>query len=387
MLSSLLKINSFKIFYFLVFIHVLGSTWLDYSSLFRFFGFLIVFPIAIYKFKLPKKNLIILSILIFIFSLNLFFSINYSNSLYAFSLIILVLLNEYVFSRDLKISQKLLVIKNCLRIFMILSILAYLIGDNRVSDNIYGNDELSFGNAFSGVFESVNYFYLFFLIYISLLFLVKSPKINFKYLNIDYFVILIITAIIVFKFQNINRAFILGLLIFFVSYYWTNKYIKFLFFTSIIFSSIYFTVLDLDFLSQYGIKTKDFLEYGIFGNRTSLWNTVFEIIGNLSYVFSGVGISNETLSLSSFNIIGFENLHAHNTYLTLFHEFGFLFGFILLFLILIISMRTVRNNKFLLPLSLIIIIFSFFDSLYMQGFNPSHIIFYSIFIFNRNESK
>ena len=382
-LNSILRINSSSIFYLLVFFHVYGSTWLEYSSIIRFFGYLLIFPLAISQFKISDNKLLLTSLLVIILLHNFIFSIDIINTSYVTLITILVLFNEYVFSKKLNVLNKLIIIRNCLRVFLIISMIFYLIGDSRVSDNIFGYDYLDYGNSFSGIFESVNYFFLFFLIYIAIFFLINRISSSSK--KIDLLITALIFLVVFLKFQNINRTFILGLFIFFTTFFWKYKFSRIIFFSSIILSILFFSVLNLEILDQYGIKTKDFVQYGIFGNRTLLWQTIIDILNNGNYLFSGVGFSNEVENLNNLNIPGFENLHAHNTYLTLAHEFGIVFSLLLLIIVLYFSHKTIKRYNYLLPLFLVIVIFSFFDSLFIQGFNPAHIIFYSIFIFNNEE--
>ena len=190
---------------------IYGITWLPFASEIRFIG--LSLTAFFFAFKKNQKifNLKFVSIALFIAITNIIFSIDMLVSFRAFFILIIVLAIEYMITRNVSIEDRLKVIFKVLRLFFLLSIFAYVLGDSRVSDNIFGNDSLLFGNAFGGVFESVNYFYFFLFIYQFVLLIQNN---SFKKNFFDLFIIGIIYSIILIVFPQINRTFILSNFIF-----------------------------------------------------------------------------------------------------------------------------------------------------------------------------
>lgn len=366
---------------------IYGITWLPFASEIRFIG--LSLTAFFFAFKKNQKifNLKFVSIALFIAITNIIFSIDMLVSFRAFFILIIVLAIEYMITRNVSIEDRLKVIFKVLRLFFLLSIFAYVLGDSRVSDNIFGNDSLLFGNAFGGVFESVNYFYFFLFIYQFVLLIQNN---SFKKNFFDLFIIGIIYSIILIVFPQINRTFILSNFIFLYFYFFKEYFsVKFKLIISAILFAIVISAIQIesDLLTIYGIKIADILEYGIFGNRTILWNTSIEAMIDNNYIFYGNGLGNQKLMLANYDLTGFEGLHAHSTYFGVLLDFGLLPSILILGFIFFASIKNLLRyrdiyNIDLIPLFFGLMVFSIFDSIFIEGFNVGHFIIFTLFVFS-----
>jgi O-antigen ligase len=369
--------NKFNFYFILLFFHTLGATWIPFSSTFRIFAFLIAFIYVI--FKINKYNFLFL-FFILLFIVNFILSINHFNSIRSLIILIPVLYCEYYFSKSLNTYSRLISISSVLRLFTLASLFFYYLGDNRVIDNVYGVDGYYFGNQFSGIFESVNYFYFYFFIFISTNIILYKTYKYWSLLNI--ILIFLLSAIIILNFPSINRTFLLAFTFFLMTIF-DNKIFKYFFYlTFFILIVFFFSNLEFEYLESFGFKTKDFIEYGIFGNRSDLWLGVLNIIKSNYYYLHGSGYGNEVESIKSLRLLDFDNLHAHNTYFSILLEFGVIPSLIILFIIFSKIYKVLKQHKHLISLFISFFIFSFFDSVFKGGFNPGHFLFFTLFVFN-----
>jgi len=376
--------HKFNFYFIFLFFHTLGTTWLPYASFLRALIFLLGFIYIIFNEKVFTRSLFLLLLLV-LFLLNFIFSIDHFGSIRFFSILFPILLCEYYYSRLLNLYSRILSITNVLRVFIFISLLFYFFGDNRVIDNVFGDDGFDFGNQFSGVFESVNYFYFYFFIFISSnIILYKLSKF---YSLINIVLIILTSAILVLKFPTINRTFILASIFFFIMIFDNKLFKSFIYLSLLCLIFVLSTNFEFEYLESYGLKTKDFVEYGFFGNRTEIWTGVINIVKSNSYYLYGAGYGNEVHTLNSLKLLDFQNLHAHNTYLSILLEFGLIPTFFILIYMFCIIFRNLSRNKILISLFGSFFIFSLFDSVFKSGFNPGHFLFFSLFIFQDYRHK
>ncbi len=382
-----LSFNYFFLYGICFSLFIYGITWLPFSSAIRFIGLSFVAAFLAFNKNQQLFNLKFVSFILFIAVNNILFSLDMLVSYRSLLILIVVLAIEFMITRKVTIEERLKSICIVLRLFFVISILAYISGDSRVSDNIYGNDTLITGNAFSGVFESVNYFFFFLYVY---QFLILIQKSSLKDKFFDIFIIILIYGIIFIVFLQINRTFILSNLVFIYFYLFKDYFtVTFKLIISFFILAIVISIIEIesDLLQIYGIKISDILEYGIFGNRTILWAASIDAIIDNNLIFYGNGLGNQKLMLSTYDLTGVEGLHAHSTYFGILLDFGVIPSLIILSYIFISSFNNLIKYRDIYKIDLFpfffgLMVFSIFDSIFIEGFNSGHFIVFTLFVFS-----
>lgn len=260
--------------------------------------------------------------------------------------------------------EKFIILRTAMRILMILSIFAFMFFRNYAFDNIFGNDELSYGFQLTGIFSTANYFFMALVIFIFSL--IATHK---KYKDmIDFFDLLILMIIIgyIISYPLVNRTALIALAVLFIIYF------PRMFFLSTILGLVVATTIQFE-LSDI-IKIKDIVEHGIFGNRALLWDAALKSLNNDTTLFFGYGVGNEVNYLNPIvGKYGFKDLHAHSTIFSSIIELGLFKSLIFFSMIAILAAVSFsrdrdegKNLKFFV---VILIPFIIFDTTLLKSTN------------------
>lgn len=269
------------------------------------------------------------------------------------------------------------------RILMLVSVFAVFFYPLGATSNIHGDISLQFGSQLRGAFNTVNYFYTFLPLYFfSLMF---SIQLNLTKFNLVDATIIILLLLAIFQYPLVNRTFLLSIFIFLIASFNYKKRIHWLVMI-ILFLGSSFLFFYLSFELDSVFKTVDFLEFGIFGNRTYIWYYALQSVLENKLYFHGAGIGVEKNMLGEYYIEKGNEMHAHSSLFSAIIELGLFTGSLtILFLLSLgfinaVKIRrrlSVRADIFLM----VLLPFIFFDTSIQKPTNFLFPYFFLFFIF------
>lgn len=362
-----------------VFGSVIPFTWIDFG-LGRIFQ-VVVFLMFIFflKTKLNTRSIFHFSVVI------LFFTIvsipNATNDTFKQLLILICVLPiATALYSQITLTEFYKDIFYTLQIFILISIGVVFIKVPTAFDNIYGDDLSTNFLQINGIFDSANYFYLIVNAYlVSLTGAWTSISNRSRAFSL---VLIVLLAFVIFQYPLTSRVFIITIifctLVRFVS-------IKFTIFITFVAGILTFTFIDVVMQSSDSeyFKIHDLLRYGMFGNRTILWEASISAIVNKELFMFGYGLGNDHMAFKNIDLVGFEGLHPHSVIFSGILEFG-LISFSLLSCIIAyvlyqkyIKIQNHKQKYQYIAFVSMILISGIFDTVFLKATNP----LFAIFIF------